>query len=66
MIKVSLELILRKVYEYVTASESDTLSKGDSIIINKTIKGVSEDFESMKFNTAISKLMQYINTYKQG
>ncbi len=43
--------------------ESDTLSKKDSIVINKTIKGVSEDFEAMKFNTAISKLMQYVNNF---
>ena len=47
----------------VAASASDTLSKEDSVIINKAIKGVSEDFESMKFNTAISKLMQYINNF---
>tara|TARA_Y100000996_G_scaffold48593_1_gene33326 strand:- start:642 stop:3035 length:2394 start_codon:yes stop_codon:yes gene_type:complete len=47
----------------VSTIESDTLSKEDSVIVNKTIKGVSEDFESMKFNTAISKLMQYINNF---
>ena len=43
--------------------ESDTLSKSDKITINKTIKGVSEDFDSMKFNTAISKLMEYVNNF---
>jgi len=30
-------------------------------IIHKTIKGVSEDIEQMKFNTAISKLMIAVN-----
>jgi leucyl-tRNA synthetase len=32
-------------------------------IINKTIKKVSEDFEAMKFNTAISALMIMLNEY---
>ncbi len=32
-------------------------------IINKTIKKVSDDYESMKFNTAISELMKLVNTY---
>ena len=55
---------LGKVWRICTTfNESDTLSKEDSIIINKTIKGVSEDFKSMKFNTAISKLMEYINNF---
>ena len=37
------------------------LIKTDNIIINKTIKWVTDDLEIMKFNTAISKLMEYIN-----
>jgi len=31
--------------------------------INKTIKKVSEDIESMKFNTAIAELMKLLNSY---
>ena len=33
--------------------------------IHKTIKGVSEDFENLKFNTAIAKLMTLSNEYQQ-
>ena len=33
------------------------------ISINKTIKKVSEDYESMKYNTAISELMKLVNSY---
>ena len=44
-------------------NESDTLSKEDIYIINRTIKGVSFDLDSMKFNTAISKLMEYVNNF---
>lgn len=33
------------------------------VIINKTIKKVSEDYEAMKYNTAISELMKLVNNY---
>ena len=36
-------------------------SKKFKVLINQTIKGVSEDIESSKFNTAISKLMILTN-----
>jgi leucyl-tRNA synthetase len=32
-------------------------------ILHKTIKGVSEDYEAMKFNTAIAKMMILVNEY---
>ncbi len=35
-------------------------------LLHKTIKGVTEDIEGMKFNTAISKLMIFINTATQS
>ena len=47
----------------INVNESDTLGKDDKIVINKTIKGVTDDLGSMKFNTAISKLMEYINNF---
>lgn len=35
--------------------------------INKTIKKVSNDYESMKFNTAVAQMMTYLNVvYKTG
>ena len=41
--------------------ESDKYSDASISIIHKTIKGVSDDIEQMKFNTAISKLMIAVN-----
>jgi leucyl-tRNA synthetase len=38
-------------------------SKEMEILINKTIKKVSEDFESLKFNTAIAALMALVNEF---
>ncbi|MDT8336838.1 MAG: leucine--tRNA ligase [Candidatus Izemoplasmatales bacterium] len=34
-------------------------------IIHETIKGVSEDIENLKFNTAIAKLMTLVNEYNK-
>jgi leucyl-tRNA synthetase len=34
-------------------------------IIHETIKGVSEDYEAMKFNTAIAKMMTLVNEYNK-
>lgn len=31
------------------------------ISLHKTIKGVTEDIEKMKFNTAVSKMMMFVN-----
>ena len=33
------------------------------VVINKTIKKVSNDIEAMKFNTAIAELMKLVNTF---
>ncbi|HFC76854.1 MAG TPA: NUDIX domain-containing protein [Candidatus Moranbacteria bacterium] len=35
------------------------------VLLHKTIKGVTEDIEGMKFNTAISKLMIFINEFSK-
>ncbi|HOO68224.1 MAG TPA: class I tRNA ligase family protein, partial [Bacilli bacterium] len=43
--------------------ESNEYTKSLEIIINQTIKKVSEDIESMKFNTAIAELMKLLNKY---
>jgi len=34
-------------------------------ILHKTIKGVTQDLESLKFNTAVAKLMKFINEIRQ-
>lgn len=41
--------------------ENNNLSEVDSILLNQTIKKVGEDIEEMKFNTAISAMMVYLN-----
>ncbi len=50
---------LWRLQEKVT--DGDQYSDSLVSIIHKTIKGVSEDIEQMKFNTAISKLMIAVN-----
>lgn len=42
-------------------TQGDSYSKELEIIINKTIKKVSEDIENLKFNTAIAALMTLLN-----
>ena len=42
--------------------EDNNYTKSLEIIINKTIKKVSNDIENMKFNTAIAELMKLRNT----
>ena len=42
---------------------TDNKSNKLETIIHKTIKKVSNDIESMKFNTAISELMKLVNTF---
>ena len=45
--------------------EGDAFSPELEIIMNKTIKKVSEDFETLKFNTAIAAMMSLINDFKR-
>lgn len=41
-------------------------SKKYEVLMNKTIKKVTEDFEKMKFNTAIAQLMTVVNEFKDS
>ena len=43
--------------------EGDTYSKDNEALVHKTIKKVSDDIESMKFNTAIAALMTLANQF---
>jgi len=47
--------------EKVTASDDKAL-----VILNKLIKGIGEDFEEYKFNTAVAKLMETLNHLMAG
>jgi leucyl-tRNA synthetase len=44
---------------------SDKPNKEYEILLNQTIKGVSEDIENVKFNTAIAKLMTLANEFNK-
>ena len=46
----------------------DGVSDSPAIILelNKTIKKLEEDFEDLKFNTAIAQLMIMVNTFYQA
>ena len=44
-------------------NDKEGYTKELEVIINKTIKKVSEDYEAMKYNTAISELMKLVNNY---
>jgi len=47
----------------ICQSNEQTVSSDEvSLIINKTIKGVTEDLETFKYNTAIAKMMEMINS----
>ena len=45
---------------------SDAMSAANEKIVHKTIKKVSKDIESMKFNTAIATLMSLINQFYEN
>ena len=55
---------LDKVYNlHDKVISGDNYTKELEVMINKTIKKVSEDYENMKYNTAISELMKLTNAY---
>jgi leucyl-tRNA synthetase len=43
--------------------EGNTYSNGLEIIMNRTIKKVSNDFETLKYNTAIASMMALVNEF---
>ena len=51
-----------KLFELVV--DGDTYSKDLEVLINQTIKKVTEDIENLKFNTAIAQLMTLQNEFK--
>ncbi len=58
----------RRFIERVWKLSGKIISTADSsheILINKTIKKVSEDIESMRFNTAVSTLMIALNEFEK-
>jgi leucyl-tRNA synthetase len=50
---------------YLNLNDESSFSKGLERIIHETIKGVSEDCETLKFNTAIAKMMTLVNEFNK-
>lgn len=54
---------LKRVYNLISSPELKKISSKDEYVDNFTIKSVTTSIESMKFNTAISKLMEFVNHF---
>ncbi len=54
---------LNKVWRLMQLPDNDKPSNEDMHWIHKTIKQVTTDLGQMKFNTAISRLMEFVNYY---
>ncbi|MEK7567491.1 MAG: class I tRNA ligase family protein [Patescibacteria group bacterium] len=54
-----------KLQDQVTSNKSQVTSKELGILINQTIKKVTDDIESMRFNTAVSALMILSNEFEK-
>jgi len=57
---------LEKVYKLVQSANPKTQNDNEKlkILLNKTIKKVGDDIELMKFNTAVSSLMEFTNKWQ--
>ncbi len=52
---------LKRVWKLIDSSSSKEISKDSEIFMNKTIKRVSADVDSLRYNTAIAGLMEWYN-----
>ncbi|MFH1759236.1 MAG: class I tRNA ligase family protein [Patescibacteria group bacterium] len=69
---VGMRRFLNKVYNVILSGakdlkDSSTMSQNDELerLLHQTIKKVTEDIEEMKFNTAISALMIFVNKFEE-
>ena len=59
-----IDRFLKKVWRFCQLPNSEeNPSKKDLQLLHQTIQSVSHDLEQMKFNTAISRLMEFINYF---
>jgi leucyl-tRNA synthetase len=59
-----IDRFLKKVWRFCQLPNSEeNPSKKDLQVLHQTIQSVSHDLEQMKFNTAISRLMEFINYF---
>jgi leucyl-tRNA synthetase len=62
-----LRRFLDRVWDLVAHSEPASADTADDVVIRKlhqTIAGTAEDVEELRYNTAISKLMEYVNVLR--
>ncbi len=57
---------LEKIYKLVQDASVKSQNEKLQALLNKTIKKVSEDIEAMKFNTAISAMMSFVNEWSNA
>ena len=64
---------IKGIYRFLNKSYNLTLKKSDQAvsnesyyILNLTIKKVTEDLKNMKFNTALSSLMEFVNYFQKN
>ena len=60
-----IDRFLKRSFKIVSTNDniSHTLSSEDEFVLHNTIKSVSEDIQNMKFNTSISRLMEFVNYF---
>jgi len=57
---------LNKSYNLILKDSNDDIPDESHYILNATIKKVSDDLENMKFNTALSSLMEFVNYFQKN
>ena len=62
---VGIRRFLERIWLIASKVKNDGVRQ-EEVLINQTIKKVSKDIEAMKFNTAISSLMIWINTRERA
>ena len=54
---------LSRSYRLAMKDDNSNINKDDDYIIHSTIKSVSDDLSKMKFNTCLSRLMEFVNHF---
>jgi leucyl-tRNA synthetase len=63
---VGIHRFLRRVYALVMSDDNEEVNEKTVSKLHKTIKKVSEDIPELKFNTAISSMMEMINLWESN
>ena len=54
---------LLRAFKLVIKSDNTNLNDKDEFVIHSTIKCVTDDLSNMKFNTGLSRLMEFVNNF---